>query len=533
MTAQAGSPHCYLPLWDRTGPLWCVLAIVSGTFVFLQGLASLGKAWQAPEYSHGPLIPLLSLYLFLRQLRNMPAQKGPVTDRGPGLLLVIVALAIALVGKITRIPDIVTYAMILWTFGLLLIGFGWRTGRQFWPPVLHLAFMLHLPTFVYWKLSLQLQFISSEIGVSLIHLMGIPVFLEGNIIDLGVWKLHVAEACSGLRYLFPVMSFSYIFAVLYQGPTWHKAVLLLSAAPITLLMNAFRVGMIGVMVDNYGIEHAEGFMHLFEGWVIFIACVAMLFGLARLMQRAARDHRPFHEALDLDYDGLWPQIRRVASIKSSTAMIACAVVTSMLAVAWYAAPARQVIQPERAPLVLFPRTFGDWTAGPMEQLEPRIKAILRADDYLSTIFRNSQAAAPVELFVAYYNKLTEGQGIHSPEVCISAGGWEMSEVTQRNVLITSHNEATWSIPVNRVIIQKGLTQQLVYCCFEQRGRRMTSDYTAKAMTLLDAVTRGRTDGALIRFITPIASGESETSAEQRLNSFLGESLDTLPRFIPE
>ena len=184
-------------------------------------------------------------------------------------------------GNLARIPDIVTYAMILWIYGLILVSFGWQRGRQFWPPVLHLVFMLPLPAILYWQLSIKLQFFSSEIGVALIRAMDIPVFLDGNVIDLGVYKLQVAEACSGLRYLFPVMSFSYIFSVLYRGPIWHKAVLLLSAAPITVLMNAFRIGMIGVLVDRYGIEQAEGFLHYFEGWVIFIACVLILFGLAR------------------------------------------------------------------------------------------------------------------------------------------------------------------------------------------------------------------------------------------------------------
>ncbi len=107
-----------------------------------------------------------------------------------------------------------------------------------------------------------------------------PVFLEGNIIDLGVYKLQVAEACSGLRYLFPILSFSYLFAILYRGPVWHKAVLLLSAAPLTVFMNSFRIGVIGVLVNQYGIEQAEGFLHFFEGWVIFIACISVLFLMA-------------------------------------------------------------------------------------------------------------------------------------------------------------------------------------------------------------------------------------------------------------
>ena len=515
------------------GLSWFAFALIAGVFVFLQGLLSLGEAWQLPEYSHGPLIPVLSFYLFLRQLKDVPPNPHPVTDRGWGVAMVFGALMIALIGKITRIPDIVTYAMILWVFGLLLIGFGWRMGKQFWPPVLHLVFMLPLPAFIYWKFSLQLQFISSEIGVWIIQLMGISVFLEGNIIDLGVWKLHVAEACSGLRYLFPVLSFSYIFAVLYQGPTWHKAILLLSAAPITILMNAFRVGFIGIIVENYGIEHAQGFMHLFEGWIIFIACVAMMFGLARVLQRIARDRRPFHQALDLDYEGLWPQMRRAKAIQPSRAMIAGAVATAVVASAWYATPARQIVQPDRDPLVLFPRVLGDWTAGSLQQLEPEIEAVLGADDYLSMSYTSREQNAPVNLFIAYYHKLTGGQGIHSPEVCMPAGGWEMSKVMRKDISIALEDGSARTLPVNRAVIQKGLSRQLVYYWFEQRGRRITSDYVAKAVTMFDAVTRGRTDGALVRVITPIADNESEASAERRLNALLGQSLASLPRFLPQ
>ena len=104
--------------------------------------------------------------------------------------------------------------------------------------------------------------------------MGVPVYLDGNVIDLGVYKLQVAEACSGLRYLFPIMSFTYVFAVLYRGPLWHKLVLLALAVPIAVLMNAVRIGIIGILVDRYGIAQAEGFLHVFEGWVVFLSCIA-------------------------------------------------------------------------------------------------------------------------------------------------------------------------------------------------------------------------------------------------------------------
>ena len=183
------------------------------------------------------------------------------------------------------------YALIVWIGGLILTGFGWRRGWVFWPSVLHLVFMLPLPQFLYWQVNTALQFVSSEIGVGFVRLVGVPVFLDGNVIDLGVYKLQVAEACSGLRYLFPIMSFTYVFAVLYRGPVWHKLVLLLAAVPLAVLMNSVRIGVIGVLVDRYGIGQAEGFLHVFEGWVMFLSCIGILFLMAMAMQRLSGDRR--------------------------------------------------------------------------------------------------------------------------------------------------------------------------------------------------------------------------------------------------
>lgn len=522
-------------LFQRLGWLGFVCfaaAILASIALFWIGFEALGVAWATPEYSHGPLIPILSLYLFLRQLRAAGPITELVTDRWPGFLVMLGALIVAMIGNVARIPDIVTYAMILWVFGLLLIGFGWRYGRQFWPPIVHLVFMLPLPAFIYWQLSIQLQFLSSEIGVWFIQLMNISVYLDGNIINLGVYKLHVAEACSGLRYLFPVMSFSYIFAVLYQGPSWHKAVLLLSAAPITILMNSFRIGVIGVMVDNFGIEHAEGFLHAFEGWVIFIACIVLLFALAWLLKTLARDRRSLADALDLDTTGLGAEMARIMKIRPSAALAAAALTTTALAGAWHLTPERAAADIQRTPLLLFPERLGEWRAGSAKMLEPSIERILGADDYLSIAFDKPDAEPPVDMFVAWYRKQTEGSGIHSPEVCIPAGGWEISKIDQTELVIETTDGQSIPVKLNRAVIQKGLSEQLVYFWYDQRGRKMASDYLVKAVTVLDAVTIGRTDGALMRLITPITRGETEEDADRRLQDFMAESLSSLPAFVP-
>lgn len=531
---KGGSAGGGLAALGAVGPGAWLMAVhlAAGVAVFWYGIASLVDAWQTPEYSHGPIIPLLSLFMYLREMKSVPPTERAVTDRWPGVVAVVLALALGVVGLLVRIPDLVTYALILWIGGTIAICYGLRRGWYFWPSVLHLVFMLPLPQFLYWPLSIWLQGVSSVIGVELIQMAGVPVFLDGNVIDLGVYKLLVAEACSGLRYLFPVMSFSYVFSILYTGPLWHKAVLLLSAAPITVLMNSFRIGVIGVMVDQVGIGWAEGFLHAFEGWVIFIACVLILFALAALMQRLGPDPRPLGESIDLDFDGIPQQAARFARIAATPALVAATALTATSAVAWHLAPERRAAEIERTPLALFPRRIDDWS-GTRSVLPTAIEDVLAADDYLSVSFAAPGEPAPIDLFVAYYDSQTEGSGIHSPEVCIPQGGWEVSRWQRTTIDVSGAvTGGDTLIEANRAVIQKGLSRQIVIYWFEQRGRRLASDYEAKALTVWDSLTEGRSDGALVRLITPILQGESEDEAEARLKGFIPDAMRRLAEHVP-
>ena len=138
-------------------------------------------------------------------------------------------------------------------------------------------------------LSLRLQLISSEIGVWVIRMAGISVFLEGNVIDLGSYQLEVAQACSGLRYLFPLMTLSVLIAYTFGGAYWKRTVVFLSSIPLTVLMNSVRIGIIGITVDRWGPGMAEGVLHEFEGWVGFmvsaVLVVLIAIGLNRLGRR--------------------------------------------------------------------------------------------------------------------------------------------------------------------------------------------------------------------------------------------------------
>lgn len=515
---------------NLSGFVLFVLIMAVSIPIFWIGFVSLADAWSTAEYSHGPLIPAISLYLFLRELRNSPPPAMSVSDRWPGLVVIAISLIIAVFGNLTRIPDIVTYAMIIWVGGVVLTVFGWKRGKQHQLPVLHLVFMLPLPQFLYWKLTIFLQWVSSALGVWFVSLAGVSVFLEGNVIDLGVYKLQVAEACSGLRYLFPILSFSYLFAILYRGPLWHKAVLLLSAAPLTVFMNSVRIGVIGILVDRYGIGQAEGFLHFFEGWVIFLACVAILFVMALGLQRLTKDPKPLGDVIDLDFEGFGGILKRVFAMKSSIALAIGTVLTAAVSALWMTFGTLESVKVERSPFALYPMTVGEWR-GSTFRLEREVEVVLAASDYLNATYVAQGVAAPVGQFIAFYDSQTDGSGIHSPEVCLPVGGWEIFSLEPYQITVPDTVYGTFE--VNRAVIQKGVSKQLVYYWFEQRGRRMTNDFKAKASVIMDNLTRGRSDGALVRFTTAIQPKESEADADARLQAFMAQSLQRLPRFVPE
>lgn len=504
------------------GPLALLAATLAVLPLFWSGILSLGTAWATPEYSHGPLIPLISLYLFLRERRDQPVMVDASPARWPGVLLGGFALLLALAGTRTSIPDIVTYAMILWTMAVVLIAMGWSRGKRHWASVFHLVFMLPLPQVLYWKVSTALQGVSAEIGVWLVSAAGVPVFLDGQIIDLGVWQLQVAEACSGLRYLFPILSFSYLTAILYRGPMAHRVFLFAMAAPLAILLNAVRIGIIGILVDRYGIAQAQGFLHVFEGWVVFGLCIAILlvtaWGLARLRPAGG-------PILDLETTGLAAQAGKVFRL-GGAAPLAVLTAATVAVTGLHLMMNGPTVEP-RAQLAAYPMQLGDW-AGQRAYLDPDVTRILSASDYLAADFDRPDATAPVGLFVAWYARQADGTGIHSPEICLPAAGWEIASLDRTD--LTAGGE---TFAVNRAIIQKGLDKQMVLYWFEQRGRRLTSDWQAKFSAVRDGLLTGRSDGMMVRFTTPLHPDESEADAEARLQQMARAALPELTPLIPD
>jgi EpsI family protein len=137
----------------------------------------------------------------------------------------------------------------------------------------------------------------------------------------------------------------------------------------------------------------------------------------------------------------------------------------------------------------------------------------------------------VNFYVAYYSSQRKGESAHSPRTCIPGGGWQIQEVTQREIDGVTGSGGPFN--VNRVIIQKGDNRQLVYYWFQQRGRNITNEYLVKWYIFWDALTRNRTDGALVRVTAFVPSSRDLAEVDRLLADFSRAAAGPLRDYVPD
>jgi exosortase D (VPLPA-CTERM-specific) len=503
-------------------------AVIVSLWLFWDGLARMWGWWiDAPEYSHGLLIPPVAVFLIWQQKDRLEQ----VDFRGSwwGVALVLLGGFLLLLGQLATVYTVVQYAYLMTLYGLVLAFTGRQAFRLLAVPLLILLFMIPLPQFVLANLSTKLQLLSSQLGVWFIRLFGISVFNEGNVIDLGGYQLQVAEACDGLRYLFPLMTLGFLMAYFYKGATWKRVVLFLSSIPITIFMNSFRVGTIGVMVEHWGISMAEGFLHEFQGWAVFMVSAMMMIGEIAILNRIGHEPGTWRQLFGVEFPAPSPRNARTEHrIMPRSFMAACAMLLAFVAITLLI-PRPMETFPARSSFDEFPTRVGPWQ-GRSFSMEGVYSDKLKLDDYLLANY-DEGAGSPINLYIAYYNSQRKGEAVHSPRSCLPGGGWQMRDFDQRT-LDTVRIDGR-PVRVNRSLVELGDQRQLVYYWFQQRGRIITNEFAVKWYLFWDALTRHRTDGALVRLMVALPRTGSEVEADRRLTELASRIAPTLTRYVPD
>lgn len=502
----------------------CGAAVLAMIVLFWDAFGNLWARWGAQqELSHSYFIPIISLWLIWTNRKAVAASVGEPSLAGAALFLG--ACLLALLGRVTESFLFQQIGIVVGIAGVTASAGGISLLRTTAAPITFLLFAVPPPYMLITILSWKFQEWSSILGVGMIRLMDIPVFLTGNIIDLGEYKLQVAEACSGLRYLFPFLSLGVMTAFIYRGAIWHKAVIVLATIPITIVMNSVRIAFTGAMVQAYGVEQAEGALHFFEGWVVFLLCLAALFAVVSVLGFLQNPRVSPTAALGSPELPITAPSRNALGRLASLAAIG-GIAAGALALARLTSVDALVI-PERQTFAGLPSEFVGWRSE-VREMTPDVAEAIGADDTI-VVDMVSEAGDYLNVYAAYLEARRDGRSWHSPRQCIPGGGWEIKSHTV--VADGAFNGAP--LNYNRLVIENRGARQLVYYWYPQRGRNIANEFMMRFYLTYDAVSRKRSDGAMVRLMTNVANEEGLGAADARLKAALARMEPFLPKYIPD
>jgi len=267
----------------RPFPYWqsAVLLLLTA-WLYASTLSNLvGQWWRDPNFSHGFLVPVFSAFVLWQQRSRLA--KASAQPSYWGLPIIALALCVLIVGVLGAELFLSRVSLLLLIAGLVIFFRGWKYFRVILFPWVFLILMIPLPAIIFNEVTFPLQILTSKVVAFALPLAGVPVLRLGNVITLPAMPLEVAQACSGIRSLLSLLTISVIYGYLSETRVWVRVLLALASIPIAVAANSLRIVGTGLLVQYWDPDKAEGFFHLFSGWLIFVVALAMLFLLHRLL----------------------------------------------------------------------------------------------------------------------------------------------------------------------------------------------------------------------------------------------------------
>jgi exosortase len=258
-----------------------ILCLLTGWLYAPIALPVIRQCWQDPNYTYGLFVPAFSLLLLWDDRKRLAAL--PIRPSWTGLVIVLFALFALIVGVASSEFFLPRMSLLLLIVGMIVFLAGWKHLAAVAFPLAFLVLMLPSAT-ISSELTFPLQVVSSKLATLLLMGIGVPAAREGNIILLQAARLGVTEACSGIRFLFSLVVLSVIYGYLAEPRISVRVVLTLAAAPMSVLANALRIAATGFVVQHWGVVRAEGTLHLFSGWLVFLGSLAMIFAFHWLLR---------------------------------------------------------------------------------------------------------------------------------------------------------------------------------------------------------------------------------------------------------
>lgn len=487
---------------------------------YINSYPHLWNAWQTDEYSHGVILPFISVFWSIYLLQNKPVDFKTSLW---GVPVLIAGFLLNWGGELISNNWLSSISIIISFSGLIYIFLGSAAIKRIFPAIFLFFFSIPLPATIMPSLTADLQLISSDFGVRILQFLAISVYREGNIIDLGTHKLDIVTACSGLRYIFPLISLSYLLSFLSFKTWWKRLALILSAIAIAIGINSVRIALTGILFNTFGIESIEGKLHYVEGFIFFALSLVALIIFKIILDTFPPKKK---KGMNFDYSISFkkPLWNNAIPPSKSICLIVITLFTFFSTMPHLLAK-REGERPvlSRQDFSSFPLQIKNWTGKPDVLAINMLQSLKLSDYFMGHYVREETSGGPITLYVAYYEEQSQENSIHSPKICLPGSGW-----------ITQYNEIrqVGDVKVNVDVLQKDGQKIITYYWFREGGFDAATNLDVKKYLLLNALRYGRTDGSLIRLSAQVREGDDEKSVKASMDDFLSAVLPILPRYLP-
>ena len=272
----SNTEHVETRPWSRRLVVWCV--ILAGLILMLY--ASVIKDlvlqwWTDPDYGHGFFVPLFAGYILWHERKRWT--KTEIKPSNFGFVVMLGAIALLLLGSLGAELFTSRFSLLVLLAGLILFLAGWKMLRAVSFPLGYLMWMIPIPVIIYNQITFPLQLIASRLATAGLELAQVPVLRDGNVLIMSNYSLEVVEACSGIRSLMTLMALAVAFGYLVSPRRWVRYVLAALMVPIAIVTNGVRIMGAGILARHFGPAAAEGFLHEFSGWAIFLVALVLMF----------------------------------------------------------------------------------------------------------------------------------------------------------------------------------------------------------------------------------------------------------------
>jgi exosortase len=267
-----------------------VACVLTAAILWMHGgtLSSLARQWGSDDnYSHGFFVAPLAFYFAWQRRDNLKSAK--LRPSVLGIVLIAASIGLFLAGLFGAELFFTRISLIGVLAGVVLYVWGREHLRILAFPIAFLLLMVPLPVIIFNQIAFPLQLLASRVGETAISLAGIPVLREGNVLQLPSRTLEVAEACSGIRSLVSLIMVAIVLGYFTERSVARRLLIALAAIPIAIVANAARVAGTGLASELVSPAAAEGFLHTFSGWLLFVVAFLGLLAVQRVLPDALTD----------------------------------------------------------------------------------------------------------------------------------------------------------------------------------------------------------------------------------------------------